>query len=320
MILKTGLDVVKETFSKWIDDKAPRLAASLSYYTIFAMAPTLVIVIAVASMVFGEEAAQGKIVTEIEELVGREGAEAVQTILRNSAQDDTGILATALSILVLIVGATTVFVELQDSLNTIWGVTPKPGRGILGMLRDRFLSFAMVIGTGFLLMVSLIVSAALTALQEWLGGMFPHLGITVVRIIQMVLSVAIFTVMAGAIYKVLPDVKIAWRDVAIGALITAVLFTLGKFLIGLYLGQSGVASTYGAAGSLAVLFVWIYYSGLIFFLGAEFTQVYANRWGKRVEPSANAILLSNKICVQPDGAPAEDQEVIATRQAERISQ
>ncbi|HVK38138.1 MAG TPA: YihY/virulence factor BrkB family protein [Candidatus Kapabacteria bacterium] len=320
MILRTGWEVVSETFSKWIDDKAPRLAAALSYYTIFAIAPTLVIVIGVASMVFGQEAAQGKIVTEIEGLVGRDGAEAVQTILKSSAQDDSGVLATVLGFVALIIGATTVFIELQDSLNTIWGVQPKPGRGIMGMLRDRVMSFAMVVGTGFVLMVSLVVSAALSALETWMVRVMPEMSIIIIQIVQTIVSLVIFTLLIGAIYRVLPDAKISWRDVGIGAFITAALFTLGKFLIGLYLGQGSVASTYGAAGSLAVLFVWVYYSGLIFFLGAEFTKVYANRWGGRVEPTSNAILLGTKVCVQPDGSPAEDIDAMAEKRSERISQ
>lgn len=320
MILRTGWDVVKEAFSKWIDDKAPRLAAALSYYTIFAMAPTLVIVIAVASMVFGQDAAQGKIVEEIQGLVGREGAEAVQTILKNSAQEDTGVIATIVGFVALIIGATSVFIELQDSLNTIWGVAPKPGRGIMGMLRDRFLSFAMVLGTGFVLMVSLVVSAALSGLEDWLARAMPDVSVVLLRVIQTILSLAIFTVLIGAIYRVLPDAKIAWRDVAVGGLITAGLFTLGKFLIGLYLGQSSVSSTYGAAGSLAVLFVWVYYSGLIFFLGAEFTEVYANRWGGKVVPASNAIRVSNTVAVKPDGAPDEDVDAMAAKKSERISQ
>jgi membrane protein len=320
MFLKTGWEVVSETFSKWIDDKSPRLAAALAYYTIFAMAPTLIIVIAVASTVFGQEAAQGKIVAEIHDLVGREGAEAVETVLKNSAQDDAGPIATLVGFLLLIVGATSVFIELQDSLNSIWGVAPKPGRGILGILKDRLLSFGMVIGSGFILMVSLVLSAAIAALGDWLGNALPNLSVVLLQVVQNVISIAVFTLLTGAVYKVLPDARIAWRDVAIGATITAVLFTIGKFLIGLYLGQSSVSSTYGAAGSLAVLFVWVYYSALIFFLGAEFTQVYANRWGKRVEPSPHAILLANRECVQPDGKPAEDIDALAEERANRISQ
>ena len=320
MILKTGWEVVKETFTKWVDDKCPRLAAALAYYTVFALAPTLVVVVGIASMVFGQEAAQGKIVAEIEGLVGRDGALTVQEIVKNSALDRSGPMATTLGILAVIVGATTVFVELQDALNTIWGVTPKPGRGIKGIIRDRVLSFTMVIGTGFILIVSLVISAAITALGTWMEAKFPVLDVIALQIIQSLVSVLIFTILVGAIYKVLPDVRIEWRDVAIGALITATLFTLGKYLIGLYLGGSSVASTYGAAGSLAVLFVWLYYSALIFFLGAEFTQVYANRWGGHVHPSSNAILISQKVCVQPDGRPAEDMDAIAEEQAERISQ
>jgi membrane protein len=321
MILKTMWEVVRETFSKWIDDKSPRLAASLAYYTVFAMAPTLVIVIAVAAMFFGHDAAQGKIVSQIQGLVGRDGAEAVQTVLKNSAQQDAGVIATIVGFVVLLAGATSVFIELQDSLNSIWGVAPKPGRGITGLLRDRFLSFAMVIGVGFVLMVSLLVSAAIAALGDWLGHAMPGVSVVLLQVLQNAISIAIFTVLIGAIYKVLPDARIAWRDVLVGASITAVLFTIGKFLIGLYLGQGSVASTYGAAGSLAVLLVWVYYSALIFFLGAEFTQVYANRWGRRVEPSANAILLSNRERVQADGAqPIEDLDATADKRAERISQ
>lgn len=320
MILRTGWEVVKETFSSFVDDKVPRLAAALSYYTIFAMAPTLVIVIGVASMVFGQDAAQGKIVTEIEGLVGRDGAIAVESILKNSAQDETGLLATILGFALLIVGATSVFIELQDSLNSIWGVAPKPGRGIKGLIRDRVLSFAMVIGTGFVLMVSLLVSAALSALEGWIARVLPDLSVFVVQVVQNVVSLAIITLLIGAIYRVLPDAKIAWRDVGIGALITAALFTLGKFLIGLYLGQGSVASAYGAAGSLAVLFVWVYYSGLIFFLGAEFTQVYANRWGGRVEPASNAILVGVKVSVEPDGIHDEDIDAGADQRSGRISQ
>jgi membrane protein len=320
MIIKTAWDVITETFTKWIDDKSPRLAAALSYYTVFAMAPTLVIVIAVASIVFGQEAAQGKIVSEIDGLVGREGAEAVETILKNSARDESGPIATVVGFIALIAGATSVFIELQDSLNSIWGVAPKPGRGIMGMLRDRFLSFAMVVGSGFVLMVSLVVSAGIAALGDWLSSAMPNVSVVLLQVIQNAVSIAIFTVLIGGIYKVLPDARIAWRDVMIGGAITAVLFTIGKFLIGLYLGQGSIASTYGAAGSLAVLFVWVYYSALIFFLGAEFTQVYANRWGRRVQPAANAILLSNRECIQPDGKPADDLDAIAQKKSERISQ
>lgn len=320
MILRTGWEVIKETFIKWIDDKCPRLAAALSYYTVFALAPTLVIVIGIASMVFGQEAAHGRIVGEIEGLIGREGAIAIQDIIKNSARDEAGPLATTLGFLFLIIGATTVFIELQDSLNTVWGVTPKPGRGIKGMIRDRVLSFAMVVGLGFMLMVSLVVSAGLSALGNWMTNVLPNFSVVALQVIQQIVSLVIFALLIGAIYKVLPDVMIAWRDVGVGALITAVLFTIGKYLIGLYLGDGGLSTTYGAAGSLAILFVWVYYSALIFFLGAEFTQVYANRWGKRVVPSSNAIVIGQKICVQPDGRPPEDQDVIADESAARISQ
>ena len=321
MFVKSAWDLVTETANKWIDDKAPRMAAALAYYTIFAIAPLLVIVIGVAAILFGHDAAQGKIVEELGDLVGREGAQAVETILKNSQQNDASIFATIIGGIVLVIGATGVFVELQDALNTIWGVAPKPGRGIMGMLKDRFLSFTIILGVGFILMVSLVISAGLTALSDYIGSLLPNIDLAIaLQVVNFVLSFIIFTVLLGMIYRILPDAEISWRDVGVGAAITAVLFTIGKYLIGLYLGQSSTSSTYGAAGSLAVLFVWVYYSSLILFFGAEFTVVYANRFGKRVVPSPNAILLSQRMCVQPDGTPVEDVDAIAEQRSERISQ
>jgi membrane protein len=299
--LKVGWSLLKESAVKWDEDKVPRLAAALSYYTVFAMAPILVIVIAVASVVFGQEAAQGQIVGQIEGLVGHDGAVAIQDILKNSRKESAGIPAMILGGLTLMIGATGVFVELQDALNTVWGVTPKPGRGILGMLKDRVLSFTMILGLGFILLVSLVLSAALTALSSYMERFLPSIDyVYVLQGLNILLSFAVTTVLLALIFRVLPDAKIAWKDVWIGAAISSLLFSLGKYGIGLYLGQSSIASTYGAAGSLAILFVWVYYTSMILLLGAEFTQVYANRFGKSVVPSDNAILLTKKICVQPE--------------------
>ena len=253
---------------------------------------------------FGQEAAQGRIVTEIQGLVGREGAEAIQTMLQNSRQESEGIIATVVGFVTLIVGATGTFIELQDSLNTIWGVQPKPGRGIMGMLRDRLLSFAMVVGVGFLMLVLLVMSAGLAAVSDYIGRYLPDdTSVLVLEIVNIVVSLITITFVFAMIFKILPDVRIRWADVVTGAFITSLLFTLGKFLIGLYLGQSSFASTYGAAGSLAILFVWVYYSSLILFFGAEFTQTYANRYGARVVPSKNAVYVGSEICAVDDPLP-----------------
>jgi membrane protein len=280
-------DLTKTTFNQWIDDKCPRLGAALAYYTMFSLAPMLVIAIAVAGFVFGEEAARGEIVGQLRSLVGETGGRAIESLLRSVNEPSAGILATIVGVVTFLVGATTAFVELQDSLNTVWGVQPKPGRGVMGLLRDRLLSFAMLIAIGFLLMVSLVMSAATSALSGFLGSRVPGLNY-LAQTLNIVLSLAIVTALFAMVFKVLPDVKLAWRDVWIGAVATGVLFTIGKYLIGLYLGRSSVASAYGAAGSIAVLLLWIYFSAQLILLGAEFTQVYADRFGTRVVPADNA--------------------------------
>jgi len=293
MTLNAIWEMLKRTAENWIDAKAPRLAAALAYYTIFSAAPLLIIVVGIAGLVFGQDAAEGRIVHEIDGLVGREGATFIQTLLQNSRRENDGVIAAIVGFVTLIVGATGAFIELQDALNTVWGVKPKPGRGIKGMLRDRLLSFAMVLGIGFLLLVLLVLSAAIAALSDFVGRHFTDTAnVAIIQIVNMVMSLFFVTFVFAMIYKVLPDVRIDWSDVMIGAVITSVLFTAGKYLIGLYLGQSSISSTYGAAGSLAVLFVWVYYSSLILFFGAEFTQVYANRFGSHVLPSDNAVYAS----------------------------
>jgi membrane protein len=237
--------------------------------------------------VFGEEAARGEIVGQLRSLVGETGGRAIESLLRSVNEPSAGIVATIVGVITFLVGATTAFVELQDSLNTVWGVQPKPGRGVMGLLRDRLLSFAMLIAIGFLLMVSLVMSAATSALSGFLGSRVPGLNY-LAQTLNIVLSLAIVTALFAMVFKVLPDVKLAWRDVWIGAVATGVLFTIGKYLIGLYLGRSSVASAYGAAGSIAVLLLWIYFSAQLILLGAEFTQVYADRFGTRVVPADNA--------------------------------
>jgi membrane protein len=272
------LELGKQAVSEWSEDNAPTFAASLSYYTLFSIAPLLVIAVSVAGMVFGEEAARGQIQTQLEDLVGRDSAEVIGQMMISARKPGTGILATAIGVIALIFGATGVFVQLQDSLNHIWNIKPKPRNGVLNFLRSRFLSFAMVLVIGFLLLVSLVVSAVLAALGAWFDHLLP--GWTVMwQGLNLLISFGVITVLFAMMYKILPDTHVAWRDVWLGAAVTSLLFSLGKFLIGLYLGRSAVASSYGAAGSLAVVLLWVYYSAQILFLGAEFTQVYARSHG-----------------------------------------
>jgi len=284
---KVILRLLKETFQEWQEDKASRLAASLAYYTVFSLAPLLIIVIAIAGAIFGEEAARGEIVGQIQGLVGTEGAQVIETAIDNANQPDVSSVASLISVVVLLFGASGVFAQLQDALNTVWEVQPKPGHGFKSFMRKRFLSFSVVLGIGFLLLVSLVLSAVLSALNTYLSGMIPGLDF-LWQILDFVLSLVLVTLLFALMYKFLPDVKIAWGDVWMGAIITAVLFTIGKFVLGLYLGRGSFGSTYGAAGSLVIILAWVYYSAQILFFGAEFTQVYARKYGSRIIPDEHA--------------------------------
>jgi len=280
--------LLKTTVMQWFEDQPFLLASSLSYYTLFSLAPLLIIVIAIAGLAFGHEAAQQQIVGTIQGTIGEQSAQAVQGMIENaSSQPKTGIISAVIGIVALIFGAAGVVGQLQTSLNTIWGVEPKPGQGVWGFIRQRFISFAMVLGLGFVLLVSLVISAVVASLSNYIGSFFGGAEV-IAHGFDLVISFLLVTVLFAMIYKFLPDVKIEWRDVWIGAALTSVLFTLGKFLIGLYLGHSGVSSTYGAAGSLITVLLWVYYSSLIFFLGAEFTQVYATRYGSGMAPAEHA--------------------------------
>jgi membrane protein len=248
----------------------------------------LVISIAIAGLVFGHEAAQGQILDQLRGLLGEQSGKAIQEMVqKTSAQPSTGAVATVVGVITLLIGASSVFGQLQTSLNAVWGVEPKPGRGVMGIIKDRILSFGFILVVGFLLLVSLILTAGLAAIGKWFGGMLPG-GEAFAQILNFVLSLAVITCLFAMIFKYLPDAKIAWRDVWVGAFITALLFTIGKFVLGLYLGKSSVASSFGAAGSLIILLLWVYYSSQILFFGAEFTQVYANKFGSHLEPEEDA--------------------------------
>jgi membrane protein len=293
MSAKSGFGLVKETFQGWQEDGALDLGAALAYYAIFSLAPLLLIVIAVAGLVWGREAVQGQLVGQLQGLVGEQGGQAIQTMIANAGKHGSGVLATIVGVVTIVFGATGVFAQLQSSLDRIWHVEPKPGGGIWGFVKTRILSFGMVLGIGFLLLISLVVTTAVSAVGAWATGLLPAAKV-LVEAGTFVLSFALITLLFAMIYKVLPDVEIGWRDVWIGAAATALLFTVGKFLIGLYLAKSSVASTYGAAGSLVIVLLWIYYSSQILFLGAEFTQVYASHYGSNIRPSAHAVPVVRK--------------------------
>jgi membrane protein len=282
-----------ETLFEWYEDRAPRLGAALAYYTVFALAPGLIVIIALAALLLGKEAAQAQIMNEVQDLVGAAGAQAVQAAIESARNARASLVATGLGIITLLFGLWGVFGELQDALNTIWGVTTKPGRGAIAVIKERFWSFTMVVGIGFLLLVSLATSAWLAAAGKWFARLLP-LPAVVMETANALLSFVIITLMFAMIYSLLPDVKIAWRNVWVGAAVAALLFTLGKSLIGLYLGRSTVASVYGAAGSLVVMLLWIYYSAQIVFFGAEFTKVYSRRFGTVVVPESTAVPLTTE--------------------------
>lgn len=302
--------LLRDAFYAWLEDNVERLGAALAYYTVFSLAPLLIIAIAIAGFAFGQEAAQGQIMSEIGGLLGEEGAKATQAMIESARQPTAGIVASLLGVILLVFGATGAFAQLQDALNTIWGVTPKPGRGVLGILKDRLWSFMLVIGIGFLLLVSLVLSAGLAALGKFFGHLLP-VPETILQIVNFIISFGVITLLFAMMYKILPDVKIGWSDVWIGAAMTALLFSIGKFLIGLYLGKSGVASAYGAAGSLVIILLWVYYSSQIVLFGAEFTFVYANKFGSRIEPAENAVLINKQIRAEADqGIPATADVVV----------
>jgi membrane protein len=277
----------KRALAGWWNDNVPRLGASLAYYTLFALAPILIVAITIAGFVFGADAVQQQVTTEIGGLVGEEGGKAVRAMLEGASQRGGNGIATAVGLVTFFLGSTGAFLELQTALNAIWRVKPKANASIKDMLLQRLLSFGLVIGVGFVLLVSLLVSAGLSALNSYIGGLFPEVAI-VWQGINTLVSLGVVTLLFAMIYKFLPDVDLRLRHVWVGALVTAGLFNIGKYLIGLYLGTSGVSTAYGAAGSVVVLLVWVYYSSQVVLLGAEFTRAYVERFDTRPKPSTHA--------------------------------
>lgn len=278
--------LIKASVTSWIDDYAPSMGAALAYYTLFSIAPLLLIVIAVAGLFFGAEAVRGEILGQLQGLMGSEGARAVQSLIESVSQPEKSLLATIIGVVLLVIGATSVFSELQDDLDRIWRAPERDkSGGLWALLRARLLSFGMILGLAFLLLVSLVASAALAALEKWWGPA-PEGWELFARLANLVIGFGLATTVFAMIYKIMPRAQIRWHDVWIGAAVTALLFAAGKFLIGLYIGESGVTSGFGTAGSLVAMLIWVYYSAQIFLLGAEFTWVYCNTYGSCKQMSA----------------------------------
>ena len=298
--MKRVIALFKKTWTEFSDDHAQRLGAALAYYTIFSLGPILLIAVSIAGLVFGKEAAQGRIAGELQGVFGANVANQLNSMIASAHKKGSGTIAMIIGIVTLIMGAAGVFGNLKDALNTIWNVEPKKSGGILTTVRQRFLSISMVLGVGFLLLVSLVIDAAISAMGHWISARFPG-GEVVFQVIQLLVSLGVITVLFAMIFRYLPDTEIEWRDVWLGAGFTAFLFVIGKFGLGLWLGKGSVGSAYGAAGSLVILLVWIYWSAQILFFGAEFTQVYANEHGSRIGAAQRA---ATKAVTTPRPVPA----------------
>lgn len=284
--------VLTGTVKEWLADEASQLAAALAYYTAVSIAPLLVLIVVIVGLILGEQGtAESQLIGQLRGVMGEQGAQFLQTVLENAQQPTLASVAGILSSLALLWGATNVFSQLQSSLNRIWNVQPKPGRSIWRMIKDRFLSFTLVLGIAFLLLVSLVLTSVLSTLADWGQGLLPSAD-WIWQVVNFAVSFAVITLLFAAIYRVLPDAEIVWRDVWLGAAVTALLFNLGKYGLGLYLANAG--STYGAVGSLVVFLLWVYYSAQILFLGAEFTQVYARHFGSGIQPDEDAMWITDQ--------------------------
>ena len=294
---KTGswFGYLKETFNDFLEDKCPKLAGSLAFFTMLSIAPMLIVIMKIVGMVFREEAANGQVKNYLSEVMGSKNAETLNQMVGQAGQEGSGVIATTFSIVLLLFSASGVFGELQDSLNTIWEVKPRPDRGIMGTIKDRFFSMTLVLGIAFLLMVSLVISTVLSGVTKAMGGDSLSWLWTIVHF---VVSMAVLSGLFSLMFKYLPDVKIGWRDVLVGGVVTAVLFTIGKYILGWYLGREAATSVYGAAGSIVAMLLWVYYSAMILYFGAEFTQVYAKERGGGIQPDRNAVPMTQEARAQ----------------------
>ncbi|EHQ31153.1 YihY/virulence factor BrkB family protein [Mucilaginibacter paludis] len=292
--LKNGFTILKAAFNSFMDDKALKYSASLAYYTIFSLAPLLLLLISLAAVFLGKDAIQGKVFSEINGIVGNDAAKQIQDMIKHLELSGESTLSVVVGVVTLIIGATSVFGEIQDTINIIWQVKAKPEKGWLKLIKDRLLSSSLIITLGFLLLVSLVVNGALLALSDRLKNFLPDITVILLSVINIVISFIVIAVLFGIIFKMLPDAKIAWKDVVSGAIFTAILFMIGRLVIGIYIDQSGTSSTYGAAGSLIVILLWIYYTAAILYFGAEFTRAYADFNGIKIEPADFAVHVEQK--------------------------
>jgi membrane protein len=291
--IKNGWALVKQTFKGWNEREPFNNAIIIAYYTIFSLPGLLVIIINVAGYFFGSDVVTGKITSQVHGMVGGDSADQVQKIIEASNKSEGFTLSSILAVATLLFGATGVFYQTQQILNKMWGVKPEPKKKFVKLIRDRVFSFGLILVVGFLLLVSLILSAGLTAVSEWISANISEAFVVVFKIADIVVSVGIITLLFAAMYKFLPDAKIEWKDVWIGATVTAVLFVIAKFALGLYFGNTDPGSAYGAAGSIILIMLWVTYAGMILLFGAEFTQVYANRYGHHVVPAEGAVSIKH---------------------------
>lgn len=317
--MSSVIEIVGETVKEWSNDKASRLSAALAYYTVFSIPPLMVVAIGIASLFTDRATIEEQVVSQAGGLMGQQGGEAIQTILQSAEEPGNGeLLPTLLGVALLVFGASGVFTQLQDAMNTIFGVKPDPKRGIMGLIKDRFLSFTMVLTIGFILLVSLVLSTVLASFGGFVGGLVTEAE-ALLWIINFLISFGVFMLLFALIFKTIPDVKISWRDVLVGAAVTALLFKIGEYALSFYFERSDPTSAFGAAGSIILLLLWIYYSAQIIFLGAEFTEVYARRLGSGIQPEADAVPLTQEARAQQGITRQEDvkQQAEAQRRAQK---
>lgn len=305
-------EMLKNSFSSFSDDKVTKLSGSLAYSTVFSIGPLLVVLISLCSLFLGREAVEGKIFYTLNDFLGVEAAKDIQSIIGKAALSGKSVTAIVLGSITLIIGATSVFSEMQDSINSIWGLKPKPKKGLLIMLRNRFMSFSVIIGLAFILLVSLIVTTLVDGFGKQLEGYFSGVGVVIFYILNQLLTLLVVSLMFAVIFKVLPDARIKWKDVAAGAVITAVLFMLGRLGISLYISKSNLGTTFGAAGSVVLLLVWVYYSSLILYFGAELTKAYAVKFGSEIHPNDYAVT-TQKVEIETGNASVQKKEEIADK-------
>ncbi len=299
--------VLKNSFNGFIDNKVTKLSGALAYYTVFSLAPLMIIVVSVTSIFLGRDAVEGKIYGQLAGFVGHNAAVQLQEMIKNVSLEGKSKTAVVIGVIALLIGSTTVFAEIQDSINGIWGLKPKPKRGWLKMIKNRVLSFSVIISLAFLLLVSLGVSSLIDGFSDRLQDHFPHITVVVFYVINLVITFAVTTIIFAVIFRVLPDADIKWKDVMAGAMTTAFLFMLGKLGISFYISKSSVGSTYGAAGSLVILLLWVYYSSLILYFGAEFTKAYALKFGSNIYPNDYAVT-TKMIEIETGGESIQNKE------------